>query len=138
MDVLNARTKAKLGWKTAKAGAKRPNALRATVPPAVRLTFKTGKPLAKRRARQQAQRIGETARTVGETARTLGETAWMLGETLRHVPQAAQELGLAEAPPPKRTAPRVAAGVVIGASAVYFLEPGVGAEHRRQVLRLVS
>lgn len=124
MDVLNARSKAKLGWKTAKAGAKRPNALRATVPPTVRLTFKTGKPFAKRRARQQAQRIGETART--------------LGETLRRVPQAAQELGLAEAPPPKRTAPRVAAGVVIGASAVYFLEPGVGAEHRRQVLRLVS
>jgi hypothetical protein len=122
MDVLNTSTKAKL--KTAKAGAKRPAVIRATVPPAIRLTFKGGKPLAKLRARQQAKRVAESART--------------LGDTLSLIPQAAQELGLVEAPPTKRIAPRVAAGVVIGASAVYFLEPGVGRQHRQQVLRFVS
>jgi hypothetical protein len=125
MAVLDTRTKAKVGWRTAKAGAKRPSAVRAVVPPAIRITFKGGKPFAKRRVRQEAERLGETARAVGDA--------------LSSIPEAARELGLMEPPPkPKRTAPRVAAGVVIGATAVYFLEPGVGAEHRKQVLRLVS
>ncbi|MGH2931185.1 MAG: hypothetical protein ACRDL8_23475, partial [Solirubrobacteraceae bacterium] len=69
-----------------------------------------------------------TAQSVAETARAVGETILARG------PQAAQTLGLVEAPKPKekRTAPRVATGVVIGAGAVYLLEP----EHRRRVLRL--
>lgn len=54
----------------------------------------------------------------------------------------AYDLGLAEPPKAKRitpgVAPGVAAGVVIGAGAMYFLEPGHGAEHREKVAHLVS
>jgi hypothetical protein len=70
-------------------------------------------------------RIGEAMRSAGETLVTYG-------------PQAAQNLGLVEVPKPKRTAPRVAAGVVIGAGAMYFLEPEHGKEHREKVAHLVS
>jgi hypothetical protein len=38
----------------------------------------------------------------------------------------------------KRTAPKVAAGAVLGASAMYFLEPEHGKEHREKVAQLVS
>lgn len=53
-----------------------------------------------------------------------------------HATRAAYELGLAK--PPKRTTPRVVAGIVIGASAVYFLEPESGPKHRKKVVKLVS
>jgi hypothetical protein len=52
-------------------------------------------------------------------------------------PVLAQQLGAIDRPKAKRTAPRIATGVVIGASAMYLLEPGNGANHRRQVQRLV-
>ncbi|HLY51215.1 MAG TPA: hypothetical protein VKR21_18630 [Solirubrobacteraceae bacterium] len=55
-----------------------------------------------------------------------------------HAPRAAYDLGLAEPPKPKRTAPRLVAGVVIAASAVYFLEPEHGKEHREKVTQLVG
>jgi hypothetical protein len=38
----------------------------------------------------------------------------------------------------RRAAPPVAAAVVIGAGAVYFLNPAHGEEHRQQVAQLVS
>ncbi|MGH2888535.1 MAG: hypothetical protein ACRDNJ_02805, partial [Solirubrobacteraceae bacterium] len=77
---------------------------------------------------------------VAHAAQNVAETAVAVGEALvTRGPQAAQALGLAEAPKQKRTAPRVVAGAAIGASAVYFLEPGgPGAEHRRKALELVS
>jgi hypothetical protein len=49
-----------------------------------------------------------------------------------------EQLGLLEHPKPKRTTPRVAAGVVLGATAVYFLDPHSGAQHRRQLQDLVG
>ncbi|MHB1538615.1 MAG: hypothetical protein ACYCUM_08670 [Solirubrobacteraceae bacterium] len=62
-----------------------------------------------------------------------------LGEALAvSAPKAAYELGLAEPAKPKRTVPRVAAGVVLGAGAVYFLQPEHGREHRHEVAELVS
>ena len=142
MAVLSTITKAKAGVNAAKAAVKNPSLLRSVAKassPFARLGLRAGKPVAKRRARQQAERIGETARTVGETARTIGETARTVGETLATygVP-AAYELGLIEPPKQKRTAPWVAAGVVIGASAVYFLEPEHGREHREKLAQLVS
>ena len=135
MAVLSSTTKAKAGVKAAKAAAKNPALIRTGAKvssPGRGLALKAGKLVAKRRARQQAKRIGETARTVGETARGVGEIVAAYG-----VP-AAYLLGLIEQPTPKRTAPRVAAGVVIGASAVYFLEPEHGREHREKVAELVT
>jgi hypothetical protein len=62
-----------------------------------------------------------------------------IGEALAvHAPRAAYDLGLAEPPKSKRTMPRLVAGAVIGASAMYFLEPEHGKEHRDKVAQLVG
>lgn len=128
MSVISTTTKGKVGLKAAKGAAKRPKVVlagtRAAVP-AVKLGGKAGKPLLKRRARQRTDQLLGVSRKVGEALTVYG-------------PQAAYELGLAEPPKPKRTAPRLAAGMVIGAGAVYFLEPGQGREHREKVAQLVS
>ena len=93
---------------------------------AVKPAAKAGKAFGKRRARQRAESVGHTASVVSETL-------------LIQVPEAAREMGFIERPAPKRTAPRVAAGVLIGASAMYLLEPGGhGKEHREKVQSLVS
>jgi hypothetical protein len=96
------------------------------VMPAAKAKAGYRKALAKRRARRRVASVGETARTVSDVL-------------LIQAPEAAQELGLIEKPAPKRTAPRVAAGVVIGASAMYLLEPGEpGRQHREKMMALVS
>jgi hypothetical protein len=128
MAAISTATKGKLGAKAGKTALKNPAILRIgaqAARPVGKLSLKVGKPFAKLSAREQAERIGSAARTIGETIAVYG-------------PEAAYELGLAERPKPKRTAPRVAAGVVIGASAVYFLEPEHGREHREKVAQLVS
>jgi hypothetical protein len=128
MTVLSTTTKAKLGAKSAKGVAKNPGILRVSgkaASPIAKLGVKAGKPFAKRRARQNAQKVGDAVRTVATTLAVYG-------------PEAARELGLVDAPKPKRTAPRVAAGVVIGAGAMYLLEPEHGREHREQLAKLVS
>ena len=128
MSVLSTAAKSTTAVKTAKGAVKRPALMRAgarATPPVGKLALKAGAPLLKRRTRRRARRLGQTARAIGETLVVYG-------------PPAAYELGLAEPPKPKRTAPRVAAGIVIGASAVYFLEPEHGREHREKVTQLVS
>lgn len=128
MAVLSATTKGILAGKATKGVAKRPGLRGAgarAAAPAGKLGLRVGKPVAKHQARQRIERIGEAARSFGEALATYG-------------PQAAEEFGLVEPPKPKRTAPRVAAGIVIGAGAVYFLEPEHGREHREKVLRLVA
>ncbi|HZU40977.1 MAG TPA: hypothetical protein VE992_07985 [Solirubrobacteraceae bacterium] len=139
MSLLSTTAKVKVGGKATKTAAKNPGLLKmgaqATAPlaklgvkagpPITKLGVKATAPLAKRRARRRIERLGEAARELGETLVTYG-------------PQAAQELGLVETPKPKRTAPRVAAGAVLGAGAMYFLEPGHGKEHREKVLSKVS
>ncbi len=128
MSLVSTTTKARLAGKTARGAATHPGAMKAgarATKPVAKLGLKTGTLFAKRRARGRVERIGEAVRSAGETLVTYG-------------PQAAQELGLVETPKPKRTAPRVAAGMVIGASAMYFLEPGHGKEHRDKVASLVS
>jgi hypothetical protein len=128
MSVISTTTKGKVGLKAAKGAAKRPRAVlagtRAAIP-AAKLGVKASRPLLKRRARQRADQLLDVSRKVGQALTVYG-------------PQTAYELGLAEPPKPKRTAPRLAAGIVIGASAVYFLEPGQGREHRERVAQLVS
>jgi hypothetical protein len=111
MAVVSKKTKGRLGIKAAKGAAKRPG-----------IVMALGKPLARRATRKKLEQVGEA---VGTVLAVYG-------------PQAAEQLGLVESPKQKRTAPRVAAGIAIGAGAVYFFEPRHGAEHRRQVLKLVS
>jgi hypothetical protein len=133
--MLSTRSKARLGARAAK-GLARNEGIRdlavGSVPAITGVRFGWRKRRAKKRGREQVERLTEAARTAGDAARSAGETLQ------NYAPQVAQQLGLAEPPKQKRTAPRVAAGVVIGASAVYFLEPQGGAERRRQVQRLVS
>lgn len=111
--------------KAAKGVAKNPKILRTgakAAPPAAKLGWNLAKPRMKRRTRRKAERLGDL---LGTTLATYG-------------PQAAQQLGLAEPPKKKRTAPRVALGIVIGATAVYFFEPERGAARREQVVKLVG
>lgn len=130
MSVLSISTKGKIGAKGVKTVARNPRILQMgakAAGPVAKTAFRLGKPVAKRQARRRAQHIGQTAQ------RTL--------ETLAVVPQAAQQLGLVEMPEPakeKRTVPRVVAGVLIGAGAMYFLEPGAGREHRERLMHLVA
>jgi hypothetical protein len=129
MAVISTTSKGKLSVKTAGAALKNPGATRVVskaVKPAAKAGANYRTALAKRRARRRAVRARETARTVGEVL-------------LVKAPDAARELGLIERPAPKRTAPRVAVGVLIGAGAMYLLEPGShGKEHREKVATLVG
>jgi hypothetical protein len=125
MSVLSNTAKGAAGFKAAKGAAKNPTVLRAgakAAPPAAKLGWKFAKPRLKRTTRRKAERFGDV----------LGTTLTVYG------PQAARQLGLAEPPKPKRTAPRIVLGILIGATAVYFLEPEHGAQHREQVLKLVG
>ena len=137
MDVLSTKTKGQAGWTAAKTVVQNPRLRRLTVksvPPLTKLTVKVGKPLAKRKARGRLQEIGERLTELGEALFEIGE---VVGATMAvYGPLAARQLGWAEAPKQKRTGPRVVAGAVIGASAMYFLEPKCGPERREQVLRL--
>lgn len=85
-----------------------------------KLGFKATKPLAKRRARQRAEGLAQAARSAKETAVIYG-------------PRVAYALGLIEVLKRRPTTPFFVAGVVIGASAMYFLDAGRGRERRRRV-----
>jgi hypothetical protein len=127
MAVLSTTTKGKAGVKAAKTAVQNPGLLRFgshAAGSASKLAAKAGRPVAKRRVQQRAEQLGDAARSLGEALVTYG-------------PEAAYELGLAERPKPKRTAPRVAVGIAIGAGAMYFLEPEHGGEHRKKVSQLV-
>jgi hypothetical protein len=97
---MKTKTKAKVGAKTAKTVVKHPSL--------GKMAFRVGKPVAQHKVRRRVQRIGTTARALGEWVVVVG-------------PVAAEALGLV--PPPKRThtAGRVILGVVIGATAMYYL-----------------
>ena len=86
---------------------------------------KAAKTVAKRQAKQSVKQVNRASRTIGEALAV-------------QAPRVAYELGLADPPKPKRTTPRVVVGAVMGASAVYFFEPGQGKKHREKVAQLVS
>jgi hypothetical protein len=109
---MTKKTKGKAVAKAAQAGAKHPRLLLTGVKvgrPVAKAGFKAGKPLVKRRARQRVDQLDHASRAVTQVLAA-------------YAPRVAQELGLAEPPKPKRTAPRVAVGVLIGASAMYVFE----------------
>ena len=125
------KTTARMGVKGTMAMARHPALRRATVRaarPTAKVGWRVGKMMARRSARHQLEQLEQ----LGEMARTIGEIVVVYG------PPAAEVLGLIEAPKPRRTAPAFAAGVVIGAGAVYFLEPEHGPEHRRRIQELVA
>jgi hypothetical protein len=97
---MKTKTKAKLGAKTAKTVAKRPWL--------GKMAFRVGKPVAQHKVRRRVERIGATAKAAGEWVVVVG-------------PVAAQALGLVQPPKRTHTARRVALGVVIGATAMYYL-----------------
>jgi hypothetical protein len=128
MAILKKTTKGVLAAKAAKGVAERPALIRAgaqAVAPVARLGVKATKPRVKRKTRRRAKELGDSIRTLGTALATYG-------------PPAAQELGLVEPPKQKRTAPRVAAGMAVGAGAMYLLEPEHGAEHRKKLMSLVA
>jgi hypothetical protein len=92
--------------------------------PVARLSFNVGKRMAQRRAHQRAEQVRHTVIAI---------STWIAA----YGPQLAQEFGLVEQPKLKRTAPRVIAGAVIGAGAMYLLDPQHRHEHRRQLQRLL-
>jgi hypothetical protein len=122
-------TKGKIGLRAAGAAAKNPGATSFVAKagaPVAKGGARLGKTVAKRKANRRIEDIGRTARTVGETISTYG-------------PEAAQLFGWVEPPKPKRTAPRVLVGVVIGAAAMFVLEPSAaGKERRAKVRELLS
>jgi hypothetical protein len=100
-------------------------ALEAT-PPVAKLGLNVGKRFAQRRAQRRIEQLSDAINALGAIVAAYG-------------PIVARQLGLIEEPPKaKRTGPLVAAGALAGASAVYFLEPGSGRAHRRQVQKLIA
>ncbi|HWF73788.1 MAG TPA: hypothetical protein VG186_10620 [Solirubrobacteraceae bacterium] len=122
--MLKTKTKTKLGAKAVKQVAKNPSLLR-IAPPATRITWKFAKPIAKRRARRRAQRIGETVVGIVSTVETVAPYVARAGASL--------------APPPKRkrVAPKVGAavlgtGAAAGAAAAVYFQGGRGQRRKLQ------
>jgi hypothetical protein len=129
MAALSNSKKGKLGRKAAGTAIKHPRATRLVAKasaPAAKGGWRLGKTIAKRKVGRRIEDVGKTARAVGDTIAIYGR-------------EAARLLGWVEPPKPKRTAPRVLVGIVIGATAMFLLEPGEpGKERRAKVLALVS
>jgi type VI protein secretion system component VasF len=129
--VLSTKTKATAGAKTAKTILQNPilrTAVTEAGPPVARLGLNAGKKRMSRKGRKQLEQVGDA----------LGTVAALTSNYAPRAAQAAQELGLVEAPKRKRTAPRLLAGAVLGAMAMFLFEPGHGREHRRQVQKLLG
>jgi hypothetical protein len=100
-------TTARLGTKGAVAIVRHPMVRRAAAPPA-KLGWRVGVVVVKRKARAQMARVGVAGRNLASLAIIYG-------------PVVAEAFGLVEAPKPKRRAPALVAGAVIGAGAMYVL-----------------
>jgi len=130
MAAISTQTKFRVGAKAARGAARNPAILRLSAKgakPAAKAGWSLGRPIVRWRARRRSEELRETVRELGESLLTYGA-------------EAAVSLGLIEPPAPKpvQTVPRVIAGAVVGAAAVYFLEPGAGRQHRRQLAKLFS
>ena len=122
--MLNRKSKRAASISTAQGIIQDPQIRRAAaevVSPMAQLSLGLGKRLARRRARRRIQQLNDTLNTARALVTTYG-------------PQVVEQLGLVEAPKPKRTAPRFIAGAVLGAGMMYLIEP----RHRRQVQSLVG
>jgi hypothetical protein len=134
MSALSTTTKARLGVKATKHAAKRPRLLlwgAQSAKPVVRGRAKVSSRQTKRQAQRHAGSVVQTAQKLGQTTFATGQTVIALGRQLA-LQQAEARAGHT------RTGPRVAAGVVIGATAMYFLEPSSGAQHRQTLSGMVK
>jgi hypothetical protein len=94
-------------------------------PPVARLGWLLGRRAAERRTRQHLDQV-------------IPAVEQLAALTASVVPHVLAELGLVEAPKPRRRlAPKATALAAVGAAAVYLLEPGRGQAHRRQLARLI-
>jgi hypothetical protein len=129
MSVISKRAKRKVGVRAAKTVAKRPQLLlkgAKVAVPAGKAGLIGSKPFLRRRARKRIEKLDKASRTLGEALAV-------------YAPQAAYEMGLADPPKPRRAVPRVAVGVLVGAGAMYLLEPGGhGREHRKQLANVIG
>jgi hypothetical protein len=123
MSVLSTKTKARVGVKAAKQGAKHPKL--------ALLGARGAKPVVRGVVDMRTRHARHHAAVVLAAGQSIVQTA------LEAVQQAAQSAALTQVPR-KRTAPRVAVGIVAGAAAMYFLDPASGDERRRKVLGLVT
>jgi hypothetical protein len=115
--------KRQVATKGAVGATKHPRARRAGVKaakPVAKASVKVAKPIVKRKVRRRVEPIREALRTAGALVATYG-------------PPVAIEFGLIDVPKRKRTGPRVAVGVLIGATAMYFLDPTHGSERRQKL-----
>ena|ERR1700722_13080891 len=123
MSALSTKTKAVFGVKAAKQAAKHPKLARRGARGAKPVVLGVVK-MRTRQARHQAAAAVDAGRSIGQT---VFEAGW----------QAARDAARAEASR-KRTAPRVAVGIVAGGGAMYFLDPVSGDERRRHVVGLIT
>jgi hypothetical protein len=115
MSALSTQRKARVGVKTAKQAAKHPKL--------VLRGAQVAKPVVRRAVNVRTRQARHQAVAVLDAGRSIGQTVFEAGR------QAAQVQV-----PRKRTVPRVAVGVGVGAAAMYFLDPVSGDQRRRNVL----
>jgi hypothetical protein len=123
MSVSSTKTKAGVGGKTAKQAAKHPKL--------VLCGARGAQPVVRGVVKLRTRQVRHQAVAVLDAGRSLGQSVFEAGR------QAAQDAAQAQLPR-KRTAPRVAVGIVVGAAAMYFLDPTSGDERRRNVLGLIT
>jgi hypothetical protein len=119
MSVLSTKTKARIGRKTAKQAVRHPKLVLRGARGAKPVVWGVVS-MRTRQARRQAGAVLAAGRSVGQTVFAAGR-------------QAAQAQGSR-----KRTAPRVAVGVVVGATVMYLLDPASGDVRRRRVIGLIT
>ena len=119
MSVLSTKTKARVGVKAAKQAAKHPKLARR----AARGT----KPVVRTVVSMRARQVRDQAAAVLDAGRSVGQTVF----------EAGRQAATAQVPR-KRTAPRVAVGIAVGAAAMYFLDPASGDQRRRTLLGLIT
>jgi hypothetical protein len=106
VGMPNKRTAAKAGVKGATKVARSRTARRAAKTGA-KASWIVGKKIAKRKVRKRARRYGDAASKGWSAARI-------------YVPMAVEALGLVEQPKPRRRSPAFAAGIAVGAGAMYL------------------
>src|SRR5271156_5982139 len=116
---MTRRKKAKLAAKATKVMIDHPTVRHAATSVAV--------PVAKRRIKARGRKANRQIEHYGEVARTAGNALAEYG------PSAAQAPGLWEPLKPKKTAPRIAIGVVLGAALMYLLDPANGTARRAKL-----
>jgi hypothetical protein len=94
-------------------------------PPLAKLGLNVGRRFAKRRAARRLDQISDTVSTVANLVAA-------------YAPILIGQLGVVPEPKRRSATPLVATGALVGAGAVYFLEPGQGRARRAQLQRLIS